>query len=460
MITVLVLAAVTAVIASSFLFRSAQEAKLATRSFFQSAALNLAEAGVEEALFAANTTAFTSANGWSLVSGSTTDFEKTITSGFDFQQATGSIYIRVDNASSLSPTVVAAGVITIPKQPKLVKQIRVGGAAPARIWANGIVAKGNVTFSGSADIDSYNSSLGTWNAATNRSDRATVATNATVQLSGAAYIYGYVATGGATPSVGTSGRIYGATSPATPLMDATRVRTDFNANLADATAPTTTAIALGATYPNSTWQPFTLPRAGDVPGPNGRYLYSCTTLAIGGSSSVTVAGPVDIVVAGNTTIDGAGFLSISSNMTLNPSFNLYCPGAINIGGSGMVNNTSQPIKASIWGTKPAGGTPQVVNVSGAGAFNGTIYAPNADVALTGSGGVFGAVIGNTVTLSGAAIVHYDVQLLDATTSAGPTPSAGNGSGYLRVSSWSELKSAPGSGDAFARDNRSPFGSLF
>lgn len=54
-ITVLILAAVTAVIASGFLFRSAQEAKLATRSFFNTAALNLAEAGIEEGLFAINT---------------------------------------------------------------------------------------------------------------------------------------------------------------------------------------------------------------------------------------------------------------------------------------------------------------------------------------------------------------------------------------------------------------------
>src|SRR3954468_23838138 len=78
-ITVLVLAAVTAVIAAGFLFRSAQEAKLATRSFYQSAALHLAEAGLEEGLYAANTSSLTSANGWTLVTGSSTDYQKTIT---------------------------------------------------------------------------------------------------------------------------------------------------------------------------------------------------------------------------------------------------------------------------------------------------------------------------------------------------------------------------------------------
>src|SRR5205085_2063276 len=69
-ITVLVLAAVTAVIASGFLFRSLQEAKLAGRSLLQSAALNLAEAGVEEGLYAANGGGFSTANGWAFASGS------------------------------------------------------------------------------------------------------------------------------------------------------------------------------------------------------------------------------------------------------------------------------------------------------------------------------------------------------------------------------------------------------
>src|SRR4051812_38764749 len=92
-ITVLVLAAVTAVIASTFLFRSVQESKLATRSYYQSVVLNLAEAGIEEGLFASNTSNFTTGNGWSLVSGSTTSYQKTIT-GIAFDQGTGAIYVR------------------------------------------------------------------------------------------------------------------------------------------------------------------------------------------------------------------------------------------------------------------------------------------------------------------------------------------------------------------------------
>ena len=460
-ITVLILAAVTAVISSGFMLRTVQEVRLANRSFYQTSALNLAEAGIEEGLFAANSSTINTANGWTLVSGTTTDYSKTITNGFDFEKATGAIYVRVDNPTGPTPTITAAGVITIANQPKIVKQLRVGSAGAAKIWANGIVAKGNVTFSGSADIDSYDSSLGAYNTATNRGDKATVATNATVQISGSAFIYGSVATGGAAPVVGGSGRIYGATSPSTPLVDASRVRTDFNANLADATAPTTAAISLGA-YSVAGSSSDTLPRVVplDLPGANGRYLYTCTSFDIGGSGYVTIKGPVDIIVTGNINVGGSGYLAVGGVGAVDPSLNLYCPGTIALGGSGMVNNTSLPVKATIWGTKPSTGT-QNITIGGSSAFRGTIYAPNANLTLSGSGGVYGAVIANTVTVSGSGDVHYDVQLAGATSAGGPTPSSGGaGNGYLRISSWTELSAPPGSGHAFARDNRVPFTALF
>lgn len=445
-------------IASGFLFRSAQEAKLATRSFFQSAAINLAEAGVEEGIFAVNTNSVNAANGWSLASGSSTDYVKSITSGLDFRQATGAIHIRIDAASSDSPVVLAAGVISIPKQPRMVRQIRVGSSAPVRLWSNSVVSKGNVTFQGSASIDGYDSSLGPWNAATNRNDRASVATISTVQLSGHAEIYGYVATGGPAPDVGSGGRIYGATSPANPLVDASRIRTDFNTNLTDATAPTGTAISLGA-YSLSSSATVVLPRTGDVPGANGRYLYSATSLALAGSSLLQINGPVDIVVSGNVTVSGSAGLTVGGGTATDASLNLYSPGDISLGGNGMINSTTKPINASIWGTKPSTAT-QNISIGGTAAFVGTIYAPNANITQSGAADIYGALVGKLVTLSGGCQFHYDTQLSNTTTPAGPTQLTGTGSGYLRVRAWSELTAAPGSTSAFARDNRVPFTGLF
>lgn len=452
-ITVLVLAAVTAVIASGFMFRSAQEARLATRAYFDSAALNLAEAGIEEGLYAANSGGLSSGNGWTLASGSSTDYVKTISSGFDFQQATGAIYIRVDAPASSAPTVTATGVINIPQQPKLLKQLRVTGTGPRKLFANGIVTKGLVTFSGSADIDSYNSSLGPWNAVTNRGDLATVATDATVQVSNNAYIYGYVATNGVAPNVGATGRIYGATSPANPNVDPSRVRTDFNINLTDATAPTTTSISLGSLSSS-----ITLPRPGDTPGTNGRYLYRASAMELDGNSVLTINGPVDLISAADAVVNGTAQIVVSSSAS--SSLNLYSPGTITINGNGMINGTGNPSKVTIWGTKPSTGT-QSMEINGSAEFVGTVYAPNANITVNGAAGFSGAIIGKTVTVAGNSMIHYDVQLANLNVSGGPTPGSGaSGSGTIAVKSWAELTKSPTSGDPFARDNRQPFNTLF
>ena len=449
----LILAAVTAVIAAGFLFRSSQEARLATRSYFQTVALNLAEAGLEEGLYAANTSSLTSDNGWTLVSGSTTDYVKTITTGFALGQGSGAIYIRADGATGSTPAITAAGVVAIPNQRSIVKQLRVSGTGPRRLFSNGIFAKGTVTFSGAADIDSYDSTVGPWNSATNRSDRATVATNATVQVTGSAYIYGSVATGGTAPSVGPSGRIYGATSPGTPKVDPTRVRTDFNTNLTDATAPTGTAISLGEVTAS-----VTLPRVGDTPGANGHYLYTASKLDLNSSTTLTINGPVDFISTDVISVNGSAKILINTGTT--PALNLYCASTITLNGAGMVNNTGNAAKATIWGTKASGGT-QTIDLNGSAAFVGTVYAPNGAVKLNGSAGISGAIIGKTVEVAGSSVVHYDVQLANASTTGGPTPGAGSsGTGTIAVSTWAELTGSAGSGTAFARDNRTPFNTLF
>lgn len=447
-LTALVLAAVTAVIASSFLFRAAQEARLATRSFFQSVALNLAEAGVEEGLYAANSDDFTSGNGWSLVSGTTSDYSKSITAGFSFQQASGEIYIRVDSSDSLSPTVTATGVVRIPGQPVLLKQLRVV-SGKRRIWSNGIVVKNTLTFSGTASIDSYDSQIGNWNSSTNRSDHATVATTSTaldpIVVGSNATIYGYVSTGGAEPIVGSGGRIYGSTTPAGTLVDTTRIRHDFTANLPDASAPTGSAISLGSITTN-----LTLPRVGDTPGANGRYLYTATQLSVAGSEVLAALGPVDLIVTGNISLTGTSSIAIGGVGATNPSLNIYCPGSITIAGNGVVNSTNLPANFTIWGTTASPGT-QTISAGGNGMYTGTIYAPNADVTLNGNAGTSGAIIGRTATVAGNGQFHYDIRL-------GGVPATMDA--YYRPSSWCELTGVPGGGSSFARDNRTPFATLF
>lgn len=446
----LVLAAVTAVIASSFLFRSAQEAKLAGRTLMQSVALNLAEAGLEEGLHAANSSGYTVANGWALASGSTTDYVKTITTGFTFQQATGAIYIRLDGAASLAPVVIATGVVTIANQPRIVKQLRAAGVK-RHLWSNGVVSRGTLTFSGSAAIDSYDSTVGPWNSATNRTDRVTVASASTaldpVVVGSSASIYGYVATTGADPVVGSGGKIFGATTPSGTNVDTSRIRKDFTSNFPEVSSPTTgTPVSLTAVTSS-----LTLPRGGDSPGANGRYVYSTTSVTMAGSDALRIRGPVDLIVTGNVSFGGNSYLSVGDGGTAaTSSFNLYSPGTITLGGNGTLNYTDSPAKTTIWGTAASPAT-QTINVSGNSSFIGTIYAPNATISLTGSGDTSGSVIGSSVTVGGNGRFHYDTKLAEVQATLDTS---------FRISAWSELSGAAGSGTAFARDNRAPFTGLF
>ena len=443
-ITVLILAAVTAVTASSFLFRASQESKLATRSLYQSVALNLAEAGIEEGLYAANTSGFTTANGWTLVTGTTSDYIKTILSGFSFPQGTGAVYVRVDSGTTMTPTIIAAGVVTIPNQPKVIKQLRVA-AGKRRLWANGVVVKSTLTFSGNATVDSYDSTIGVPNPATNKGDQATVATISTaldpLTIGSNVVIYGYVATGADDPVIGPGGRVYGATTPSGTLVDTSRIRHDFTANLPDATSPTGSAISIG-TINTAT----TLPRVGDVPGANGRYLYSVPNIAVAGTDTLSIKGPVDLIVTGSVSITGTATISVGGTGSVNPSMNLYSAGTVNIAGNGMANLTDVPAKASIWGTAASS---QTISIAGNGSFTGTIYAPNAEVNMIGNGENMGAIIAKTATIGGNGEFHYDTALGLITSDM-----------TFRPTSWCELAAAPTSSSVFKRDNRTPFTGLF
>jgi hypothetical protein len=447
-ITVLVLAAVTALIASSLLARALQESRLASRSVFQAAALNLAEAGIEEGLHAANTSRLNGANGWSLAAAATDDFVKTV-SGFNLQQATGSFRVRVDQGSSISPTIIAVGVIEIPGQPRIVKQLRVT-AAKRSLWANGIVARDKVVFSGNVSVDSYNSQTGAYDASTNRSDQATVATLRTqsdpIVLNSNASIFGYVATGGQDPTVGNGGRIYGLTTPSGTLVDPMRIRRDFSANLPDVVPPTSSPYALGAVK-----TALTLPRVGDVAGANARYLYSMTSLQLAGSDALTVLGAVDVVVSGKVTTAGNSQLTVGSASAPTANLNIYVADQVDIQGNGVVNLTNLPANMAIWGTQSSSGSRQDIKIGGNGSYVGVIYAPNAVVDLTAQNGVYGAIISHETKVAGNGKFHYDVRLGSVSQSFEVS---------FRPTSWSELSQAANSGAAFARDGREPFNGLF
>lgn len=432
--------------AAYFIRHASTEAMLANRTYYQSAAMNLAEAGVDEAMLDINNANIGTATGWRAATDNAASWVKLISGSgnpnYTFGAGTGGIFVRVDNWTANTTavvTVISAGQVTSPQAAAVNRQLVVKVAKRPNQGA-GLLAKGSIVFNGNIEIDSYDSSLGIPDPTANRSDQVIVGTTsatATVSVGGNAKVYGFVATGGAQPTVGTNGRIYGATTGAGVKIDPTRVRTDFVENIPNPTAPTGTAISLGAITGGES-----LPRAGDTPQANGRYLYTDSGggLQLTGSSTLTINGPVDLILTADMQMNSTGKIRLVSSGGSEPSMNLYAYGGVQFGGDGLENTTNIPAKAHVY----AMGT-QDVQLNSNADFTGVIYAPNAKIQSNGNGNINGAIVGKAVDFNGNAKLHYDVQL--GSTAASP---------YYAVKSWIELTDGSTSGQPFARDPRDPF----
>ena len=244
-----------AVMAVYFLRHASTESMLATRTFYQSAALNLAEGGIDEAMLAINNANVGTGTGWRAATDNGASWVKlidgTADANYQFETGTGNVFVRIDNWTANTTavvTVTAVGQVVMPRAAAVNRQLVVKVAKRAAQGA-GILSKNSVTFNGNVAIDSYNSQLGPPHPTTNRSDQVIVATasaTATVTVGGNAEVYGFVATGGNQPTVGTHGRIYGAGTASGVKIDPTRVRTDFVQNLPNPVAPTEAGYHLGS----------------------------------------------------------------------------------------------------------------------------------------------------------------------------------------------------------------------
>ncbi|MFI5336875.1 MAG: hypothetical protein ACHQ5A_08830 [Opitutales bacterium] len=438
----LLFAAIIATLSAYFLTHSVTEAKLSTRSFHQSTALNLAEAGVDAAMLDLNNSAIGSATGWRAATDNALSWVRVLGGAtdlnYDLGQGYGVVNIRVDNVTATVVSITSCGQVILPNGEALAKQIVVK-VAKRPLQGAGLLSRGAITLGSGVNVtvDSYNSAAGVPNPLTNRTDQVIVAADSlTADVNvGGAQVYGYVATGGMLPTVGNHGMVYGATTPAGVAVDPTRERTDFNQNIPTPVAPGGTPINLGAIDTQ------TLPRAGDIPQPNGRYLYTDSGLGVSltGNKTLTITGPVDIILTGTMNMSGNGLLSVAGATA---SLGLYASGNVQIAGNGLANATNLPANATIYGVGPAS---QTITIAGNGTTTAVVNAPNAAVSVTGNGTIDGAITAGSISFGGNAAFHYDTQLGAVTVSP-----------YYGVKSWIELTDSASGTGAFRRDNRDPF----
>lgn len=409
LLVALLLCAIIGVSLGSYLALSRTSLQLANRSFYHGAAINLAETGIEEAVWcfnqvAAGTALATAWDGWT-ISGTTA--KRTFT---DFSLSGGvspSVRVLVSSydGSSGTPRVYADATLTFPGDTLTVaKAVQVDLRRRSR-FAMGLVARNQITFNGNvASVDSWNSEFnpdGTPRGApvpygpSYKRDSGSVGSTSVAVGSVAinnADIFGFASVGGSSSTsirVGTNGIIGPFGSPS-GYVDTTRVATDFTANFDSVSNPTSAIdiTSFGATIGTA--------------GATATYRYAGAI-----TSSFTVKGHVTLILTGAGDVlklnGGGDTLTIDAGSSLT----IYTAGDINLTGGGVVNPNAQASSLQIYGTNA---TTQNIAIGGGSEFNGVIYAPNGDVKIHGNPDVMGSIVANNITVVGNSKFHYDEAL--------------------------------------------------
>ena len=424
LITTLVIALLVGIVVAALLVVSQQQNYLTARSRTWSSEIPIAEAGVEEALAHINSKPKTLAtNGWTKNGNNWVKTRTNLTSD-------GYYYAAITrNPAWAPPTITSIGYGRVPlntnyTQRSVFVQTRL---APPRY---GIVAKERLEMNGNPYIDSYNSSDPEWSTngrwdPNKRSDLATI---------------GVVAGGPGVVDTGSNGKIYGsvATGPGGTVVGAVgsgewfaggntgsqsdRVSDDFNMAVPNATLPDNfsstpqTVPTLGLSLPLlDPLRIFTyVLDAGD-------WKFGPTSFSGGG---VYVRGNVRIWIDGSFTMSGSASVTLAPGATVE----IYIghptstsPVAMDMTGNCVINPTGIPSKCAIYGLPNC----TSMKYAGTAAAYCKLYAPSADIRITGDYDFSGSMVGRYVRFSGTANIHYDEAL------------AGDAATY-RVVRWQEL----------------------
>lgn len=411
----------------SFVAIALNSARLSRQAFYANGALNLAEAGLEQALYEMNHGSF---SGWSVHSATGSNSRYKETTGIDLGQgATGRIRVLVYDITANQRHIVAEGTVFSSSGRAVNKQVEIK-AARRSLFASGLVAKDAITFnSNTATVDSWNSDPDNdpstppvpYSAAVKQDHGSIASVSVKAVNIGNADIWGFVGTGGDDPEIKNNGTVAAFGSPI-GTYDESRVDKTFKHDFPPVTVPTgITVNVIGSTINSA----MTLPAAGDhtsIDPTDGvaKYFYQLPGVSLSGNGRVLTIS--DDVVLLPTAGPGASAISISGKGAIEiapgASLAIYTEGNISISGNGVINGGSSAADANqaknfqIWGTNtsPAG---QDISISGNGVVSAIGYAPNGHFTINGggsSGDVQGAFVAKTVSLNGGVVFHYDESL--------------------------------------------------
>jgi hypothetical protein len=439
----LILAAVIAISLTSFLRLASNTAKLSNRSFYMDAAQNLCDLGMEQALWSMNNSGNWTGGNFSAVSGSSSKYVATFptaTTYYSFSGGVkGQVKVYADTTDSAKPHVVVQSIVTLNDGSTLTKEAE-AYMKISSYFDNGMVGD-TITFKGKVTVNSWNSDPNgdgssiikySGGVARDNGQVGATAVQSSALFDGQGTIKGYASVGSADASginVGSQGAIGDNAwiAAGNKGIESGHATYDFTASFPDVSAPTPPG---GGSYVTLTATNIELPRKDgsghviDTPASDGKYYYQVSSISLGGNTdTMTINGDVVIKTTNTTgtTVDATGN---HSGMVINSSGSLaiYTAGDVAVTGNGILNGTNssdlttsnQPVKFQLYGTRSSATAStsgeQSFAVKGNGYLSGVVYAPNANVTVNGNGDVLGAVVGNTVTMTGNAAFHFDESL--------------------------------------------------
>ena len=390
LIMAMIFATIAAIGIGSYIRLAATEMRMAHTQFYSNASLNLAEAGIEEALYAINRKDW-SGQGWG--SGPTSQDREKRFENIDLGAgANGEFIVRVLRHTSGDPTVIAEGRVftsggrTISKQ--IETQLRRRSPFANGITSRyGIILKGNNVF-----IASYQSSDPLGVLRDNGSIASVLVLDEAIDI-GNAEIRGWVATGGGDPRWRSNATVGSFDTP-DGTVDPDHISKDFTSSFPEMEVPS----------PDTS--PFVYAGEGEIGDPDYHQYWTADTVhRSGAGSTLRIRGHVTMVVDNNFSIGGNGGVVIEEGASLT----LYVGGDVSVAGNGIVNDPGTPRSLQIYGF---GDAISDWSLGGTANLFAAIYAPNARIDIRGTSEFRGAVVGYQVELNGNTYFLYDEDLTD------------------------------------------------
>lgn len=401
LVATLIFCGLVGIMLAAYLAMVSGQHKFSQRSQVWNNCIPMCEAGVEEALAHLNhigTTSNFAINGWTFSSGSYRK-ERYLNGGLS----------RMAVDTNMPPTITVVSSLQSPVQSgSLTRRIRVKTRYNQK-FAYGVLSKGAVDMGGNGFVDSFNSEIPAESSptgqytASNATDRASVVTASKLpgQLSiGNGTIFGSVATGpGGSVTIGSGGNVGTETWNNNPANDG-KIEPGHNTDDVNVYIPNgALPIPFGPVLPAG---------PGLVGTTNYNYVFGngdyrvMTDINLGGGGKIIVTGRARVHVLGATRFTSDAYVLIGNNA----SIEWYSTRDWDMGGAGVVNGTGLAKNFSLIGL------PTCLNVkySGTSKFVGSVYAPSADIIMTGTAEAIGAWVGKTFKISGTMDVHYDEAL--------------------------------------------------